>query len=125
MVDKPVSYPYYKGSSWSEAWSNTNFKRKAFGAAIVFAVLMLLLPYFFSIIEARQGFALNDWFLQAIPSQDCSITIFVFLWSTSLLIIIRSIQRPAFFLRVVYLLISITVIRMVSISLVPLEPPPD
>ena len=122
-MNKPVSYPYYKGSSWSEAWSNANFKRKAFGAAIVFTILMLLLPYFFAIIEARQGIALDDWFLQAIPSQDCSITIFVFLWSTSLLIIIRSIQQPAIFLRVVYLLIAITLIRMVSISLVPLEPP--
>ena len=45
------------------------------------------------------------------------------LWSTSLLMIIRCIQQPAIFLMAIYLLIAITLTRLITISLIPLDPP--
>lgn len=88
-----------------------------------FIAIVLLLPYFFAIIEARQGIVLNDWILSWIPAKDFSITIFIFVWSTSLLVVIRSIQQPAIFLRFIYLLIILTLTRIATISLFPLDPP--
>jgi hypothetical protein len=123
-VEKPVIYPYFGRNSWSEAWANLVFRRKLIGALVLFTALMLLLPYFFAIIETRPGgLQLNDWLLAQIPSQDCSVTIFIFLWSTSLLMVFRSIQQPAFFLTALSLLIAITLVRMLTISLIPLDPP--
>lgn len=123
-MEEPLIYPLLRSSSWTEAWTSTLFRSKVIGAAIVFISIVLYLPHFFSHIETRPGMVLNDWLLANIPAVDCSITIFIFLWSASLLIIIRSIQQPAIFLRAIYLLIVITLVRMGTISLFPLDPPP-
>ncbi|MEJ7588205.1 MAG: phosphatase PAP2-related protein [Ferruginibacter sp.] len=124
MVEEPVIYPYLKNSSWSEARTSPLFRRKAIVAIVIFTTIMMLLPYFFAVIEAREGVVLNDWLLQQIPARDCSITLFICLWSTSLLAMVRSFQHPGIFLRIIYLLIVITLTRVVTISLFPLEPPP-
>ncbi|MEO5888881.1 MAG: phosphatase PAP2-related protein [Ferruginibacter sp.] len=124
MVKEPVVYPYFRGSSWSEAWTSSVFRTKAIAAVLVFTAIMLLLPYFFAIIEAREGVVLNDWLLQKVPAYDCSVTIFIFLWSTGVLAIVRSVQQPAIFIRMIYLLIAITLVRVLTISLFPLDPPP-
>ena len=122
-MEEPIIYPLYRSSSWSEAWASNQFRSKAIGAVIIFITILLFLPHFFYIIEKRQGIVLNDWLLQSIPALDFSLTIFIFLWSTSLLIIIRSIQHPAIFLLSIFLLIVITLTRVVTISLFPLDPP--
>jgi PAP2 superfamily C-terminal len=124
MVEEQVIYPYFRTGSWSEAWTSYGFRRKAIAAGILFIAMMVSLPHFFSIIEARQGIVLNDWVLQRIPARDFSITIFIFLWSTSLLVIIRCIQQPAIFLLTIYVIIAITITRIITISLFPLDPPP-
>ena len=90
---------------------------------LLFAAILFLLPPFFSIIEARQGIVLNDWLLQQIPSMDFSILIFILVWSTSLLVLTRCIQQPAIFLMTLYFLILITLSRIITISIIPLDPP--
>jgi membrane-associated phospholipid phosphatase len=122
-VEKSISYPYYSNSSWSEAWANNLFKKKVIIGVLLFASILLLLPQFFSKIEARQGIVLNDWLLQRIPSMDFSVVIFILVWSTCLLILIRCIQQPAIFLMTLYFLIIITLSRIITISIVPLNPP--
>lgn len=122
-MEEPVIYPLYRSSSWSEAWTSTLFRSKAIGAVILFAAIVVFLPHFFSLVEARQGVVLNDWVLASLPARDFSITIFICLWSTSLLIIYRSVQQPAIFLMAIYLLIVITLVRIVTISLIPLDAP--
>ena len=122
-MEEPVIYPLFNPGSWSEAWANNLFRTKAIGGIVAFIAILLFLPYFFAIIEARQGIVLNDWLLPWIPARDFSVTIFIFVWSTSLLIIIRCIQQPAIFLRFIYLLIILTLTRIATISLFPLDPP--
>ncbi|MEO6550637.1 MAG: phosphatase PAP2-related protein [Ferruginibacter sp.] len=124
-MEKQVIYPYSNVSSWSEAWESSLFRKKIIGALILFIAIVLLLPHFFAIIEARPGVVLNDWLLNILPASDFSVTIFIFVWSSSLLIIIRGIQQPAIFLRSMSLLIAITIARVITISLVPLDPPLD
>ena len=73
------------------------FRIKVIGGLILFFAILLVLPYFFSFIEARHGTVLNDWLLRFIPARDFSVTILIFVWSTSLLIIVRCFQHPAIF----------------------------
>lgn len=122
-MEEPAIYPLFRTSSWSQAWANALFRKKIVGAVILFMTILLFLPHFFSIIEARPGIVLNDWLLQCIPARNFSLTIFIFVWSTSLLIIIRSVQQPAIFLTTINLIIIITICRVVTISIFPFDPP--
>jgi len=122
-VENSVSYPYYRNSSWSEAWSSSAFRKIVIGGVLLFAAILLSLPRFFAVIEARQGIVLNDWLLHIIPSMDSSVIIFILVWSTCLLVIARCIQQPAIFLMILYFLILITLIRILTISVIPLDPP--
>ena len=90
---------------------------------LVFSAILLILPRFFSVIEARQGIVLDDRLLHLIPSMDFSVLIFILVWSTFLLILIRCFQQPAIFLMILYFLILITLIRIITISIIPLNPP--
>ena len=110
-MENYISNPYYSNSSWSEAWANSLFRKKVIIGVLLFAAILFLLPPFFSIIEARQGIVLNDWLLQQIPSMDFSILIFILVWSTSN------------FLMTLYFLILITLSRIITISIIPLDPP--
>ena len=122
-MENPISYPYYSNSTWSEAWASSLFRKKVIIGILLFPSILLILPTFFSKIEARQGIVLNDWLLQRIPSMDFSVIIFILVWSTSLLILVRCIQKPAIFLMTLYFLIIITLLRIITISIIPLDPP--
>jgi len=122
-VEIPITYPYYSNSTWSEAWASSLFRKKVIIGILLFPSILLILPTFFSKIEARQGIVLNDWLLKRIPSMDFSVVIFILVWSTSLLILFRCIQKPAIFLMTLYFLIIITLLRIITISIIPLDPP--
>ena len=122
-MENPISHPYYSNSTWSEAWASSLFRKKVIIGILLFPSILLILPTFFSKIEARQGIVLNDWLLQRIPSMDFSVVIFILVWSTSLLILVRCIQKPAIFLMTLYFLIIITLLRIITISIIPLDPP--
>lgn len=122
-MEIPISYPYYSNSTWSEAWASSLFRKKVIIGVLLFASILFILPTFFSKIEARQGIVLNDWLFQRIPSMDFSVVIFILVWSTSLLILVRCIQKPAIFLMTLYFLIIITLLRIITISIIPLDPP--
>jgi len=118
-----VIYPYSYNKSWGKAWSNNYFKAKILTGVFVFVSILLYLPHFFSIIEARQGIVLNDRLLHVLPSGDFSVVIFILVWATSLLVVIRSVSQPAMALHLLYLLIAVTIIRIITISLFALDPP--
>lgn len=90
---------------------------------VLLACILMLLPLFFAFIEARKGVVLNDILLRYIGPADLSIPIFIIIWSTTLLFIIRSIYQPAVFINAVYCLSFLTLARITSIYLTPLDPP--
>ena len=118
-----TSYAYDKSNSWNEAWQNKLFRAKVIAAIVMFVAIIVFLPFFFAFIEKREGLILNDLLLQYIPAQDFSVTIFIIVWSASILVIIRSVQQPAIFLTVLFSLVLLLIIRIISIYLVPLNPP--
>ena len=117
------SYALSKSNGWNEAWQNRLFRIKVISGICLFGALLFILPSFFAIIEKREGIVLNDWLLNNIPSQDFSVPIFIIIWSASLLVIIRCVQQPVFFLTVLLSLVLLIIIRMATIYLVVLNPP--
>ncbi len=109
---------------WSEAWQLKSFRNKTFVALALVAIILLLLPSFFAFIEKREGMVLQDFVLERLPASDVSIPTFIIIWSVVLLVFYRIYQNPSIFLVVAYGFILMCIARVLTISLLPLNPPP-
>jgi membrane-associated phospholipid phosphatase len=109
--------------SWSKAWQERRFRNKTIIALVLVAIILTLLPTFFAFIEKREGMVLQDYVLDAIPAIDVSIPTFVIIWSTVLLVFFRIYQNPRLFLVIAYGFILMCLARVLTISMLPLNPP--
>jgi membrane-associated phospholipid phosphatase len=112
-----------KNISWSEAWQERRFRNKTIIALLLVALILLVLPTFFALIEKREGMVLQDYVLDAIPAIDVSFPTFVIIWSVVLLVFYRIYQNPRLFLLIAYGFILMCLARILTISLLPLNPP--
>ena len=110
--------------SWSDAWQEPRFRNKTIIALILVAIILILLPTFFAFIEKREGMVLQDFVLERLPATDVSIPTFIIIWSVVLLVFYRIYQNPIIFLVVAYGFILMCIARVLTISLLPLNPPP-
>lgn len=108
---------------WQAAWKSNIFRRKFAIGVVCLLALLGTFPYFFQVIERHRGPVLNDWVLSWIPPQDVSLTIFLVIWAMALLLLIRARRSPSIFMMFVYGYVIISLSRMLSINLVPLDPP--
>lgn len=109
---------------WQDIFStNKTFRRKMIITLIILILVIISLPTFFNYIEQRKGAYLHDLILQHIPAADVSLLTFLIIWSMSGLVIIRCIQRPSFALLMLMSFTLLCLARMVSITMVPLDPP--
>ncbi len=123
MVQNISNYTLHKNTTWAVAWQDVAFRTKIIAGCLVFAILVAVLPSFFALIEKREGVVLHDLILHYIPARNFSLLIFVIIWSSSVLVLIRSIQQPVFFLTVLLSLILVLIARMLTIYFVVLDPP--
>lgn len=108
---------------WATAIQNRAFRRKFFPALIANLLILFFLPHFFQAIEKRTGPPLNDLLLARLPAIDLSLPIFGVIWCMAFLFFIRSIQSPRLFLVFLYGYFLVFLTRMLSIYLIPLNPP--
>ena len=110
-------------NNWKRAFDTSpKVVRLLSGSAILFTILSLL-PHFFARIEKREGTVLNDWLLAAVPPHNVSAVIFIVIWGMGLLILFRAIYKPEIYVKYVWALIFVSIVRMITISLVALDPP--
>jgi membrane-associated phospholipid phosphatase len=92
------------------------------GLIIAFTILSFF-PFFFRTIEERHGIVLNDPILRLLPAYNVSIPLFIIIWTLTILAIVRSIQGPRMFLTFTWAFILLSLFRMLTITLVPLDAP--
>jgi hypothetical protein len=109
--------------AWRKAWGDRRFRVKTIIGSIVFLAILISFPYFFAIIEQRKGVVLNDPLLNLIPAIDVSALTFIFIWSVIVFMFVRCIQDPSFFILSLCCMLLLFLSRMITISLVPLDPP--
>ena len=109
--------------SWSKAWQERRFRNKTIIALLLVTIILTLLPTFFAFIEKREGMVLQDYLLDVIPAMDVSIPTFIIIWSVVMLVLYRIYQNPRLFLVVAYGFILMCLARILTISLLPLNPP--
>lgn len=109
--------------AWNEVWKNPTFKRKTLVYSSLLVVILLILPFFFSAIEQRNGSQLYDPILQLIPAVDVSLATFLVIWSMTIFMAVRMLHNPSLFLFTLCSMVVLFLSRLISISLLPLEPP--
>jgi len=90
---------------------------------VIIIPLLAFFPYFFQSIEHRHGIILNDPVLRVLPPHNVSVPLFIIIWALSLLALVRAVQHPRMFLTFLWAFIPLSLFRMLTITLVPLDPP--
>lgn len=118
LTPKPIP-----NSTWPKAWTSPTFRRTFAIGLAGFIALLAAFPSFFYTIEQHSGPVLDDWLLNQLPPHDVSLIIFGIIWATALLLVVRALKSPALFLIFVYSYVLVSLSRMLSITLFPLNPP--
>jgi hypothetical protein len=110
-------------TNWERAWQNKPFRIKLLITVPALVIILYCFTILFDYIQYRPGTLLNDWVLNELPPHNVSVLIFIFIWSPVALAIVRSVKDPEFFLLALSMYTILTLFRLTSIYLVPLEPP--
>ena len=109
--------------SWREAFLNRSIKITLITGIVLVAGLLSILPTFFDFIEKRHGIVLNDVLLQLLPVINLSVPIFIVIWCTAAIMAIRVFKNPYLLTLFIWCFLFLTLSRMITISIVPLDPP--
>ncbi len=110
--------------NWRQTWNSSLQRAQMIIGSVLITIILFMLPSFFNQIEKRDGIVVNDYLLAALPAYNVSIAIFTILWGIGLYTLFRAIQKPSIFITYTWGLIFVCILRVLTISLIPLNPPP-
>ncbi|HEU5290225.1 MAG TPA: phosphatase PAP2-related protein [Cyclobacteriaceae bacterium] len=114
-------------SSILQRWRSTlqfkSFRYKILISGLLAGVCAFLAPIIFQFIQERKGPILNDYLLRWLPAHDLSILTFTVLYIFILAGVISLLQNPQLFLQTLQAYLILTIMRFISLLLVPLNPP--
>jgi membrane-associated phospholipid phosphatase len=108
---------------WQDALHLPGFKSKVISGLVIVASMLSTFPVFFQTIERRQGILLDDPVLRMLPPHNISLVLFVIIWSITLLCVVKAAQTPQMFVTFLWSFIFLSIFRVLTITLVPLDPP--
>lgn len=111
------------GCSWYITWKKEAFRKSMYGALTGLGLIILFIPYFFCEIEKRNGRVLNDRILAHLPVYNVSVFIFILLYGSLLWMAVKLFNNPVAVLTIFWGYTILSVFRMITISLVALNPP--
>jgi PAP2 superfamily C-terminal len=109
--------------TWSSAWKIASFKWKFWTGMVIFAGILIALPFFFNAIEERNGLFLSDVVLNWIQPRNVSVAVFFLIWSCCLILVIRIYRDPMILLVMLWAYNGVTLVRMACIGFISLNPP--
>lgn len=112
-------------SAWKFFWDKKSFRIQFLISFCVLFSFMFVFPYFFDFIEARKGKLLTDPILNMFPAADVSTLVFSILYFAVISWLIISLKNPKLLLAGIQTYGIVTILRMITITLFPLEPPLD
>jgi len=108
---------------WRSALQVKSFRNKIIISGLLIGVCAFIAPILFPFIQQREGPTLNDYLLLLLPAFDLSVWIFALLYILILLGVISLLQNPQYFLQALQAYIILTIMRFITMLLVPLNPP--
>ena len=125
LARTPAGPPALDEGPWALALAQSAFRRSWLLLALLFAILMPLVPGFFAFIQQRPGAVVLDPLLALLPRHDVAVPVFVLMYGGVLVAIGWLTRHPYLFLRGMWGYFLLLVLRMATIWLVPLAPPLD
>ena len=111
------------GNRWAIALQSIRFRAEFFVTWVLAIAAFLFNPHFFNAIQQRPGMLLNDPILAWLPSVDLSGYIFLLIYSCTVVVLVYISMYPKLFVRGIQAFVLLTVLRYISIYLVPLAEP--
>ncbi len=109
--------------NWKTALGNEYFRNRFFISIIIVSVILIGFAFLLAYIETRQGHTFYDPVLNFIKPRDVSDFIFFVTYSTALVGIFYSFLSPYRFLHLIQMYGALTILRIVTLFFIPLEPP--
>ena len=110
-------------STWKEAWTYPSFRIQSIITLVAVSSFTIIFSRFFDFVESRQGSFLNDFILTMLPAYNVSWIVFFFLYSGIIFGIYYHLRQPKIILIIFQTYVLVTLLRICSITLIPLEPP--
>jgi hypothetical protein len=108
---------------WRSALQVKSFRNKIIISGILLGACAFIAPTLFQFIQQREGPTLNDYILLWLPVYDLSVWVFTILYLLILTGVIFIVQNPNLFLKTLQAYIILTILRFITMLLVPLNPP--
>ncbi|MFZ7114056.1 MAG: phosphatase PAP2-related protein [Bacteroidota bacterium] len=121
-MNKPHPQPSAK-EAWKGALNNVNFRWQFIVTLLILSTFTFIFKHFFDYIESRQGTQLGDFVLDLLPAYNVSWGVFFILYSAIVIGIYTHRAHPKTVLIIFQTYILVTFVRMITITLLPLEPP--
>ena len=118
-------YFYSIRQAWHIHLANRKNKITTATSFLFLVITLSIYPRFLNYIELRNGFVLNDYLLALFKPVNLSWLIFISLYSSCIIGIIKLIERPRIFTLAVQSYVLLVLFRMVAMFFVPLNPPVD
>jgi hypothetical protein len=109
--------------AWKHAWTFPAFRIQAIITMVIAFSFTIVFNKFFDFVESRQGTFLNDYILDQIPPYNVAWIVFFFLYSGIIFGLYYHMSHPKTILIMFQTYILVTLLRICSITLFPLEPP--
>jgi len=122
----PVITPMRKFiEQWKRAWRVRSFREQLVVTVPVLLISLVALRIFLEYIEHRSGVMIADPVLELLPVIDLTWITFALLCSGLVLGIATLCFRPYALVRTLRAFVVMTLLRIVYISFLPLDPPPE
>lgn len=108
---------------WKEATAEKRFTTLLIGVLVYLIFIVVFLNWFFPYINHRHGFILKDPLLSLISPVDLSKWIFSILYLSVFASFIYLLRHPDWFLRTLITMALIYSLRIITLYLIPLDPP--
>ena len=109
--------------NWKIALSNKRFRWRLITSFFLLLLILTGFAWFLAYIENRQGHTFYDPILNFLKPRDVSYFIFFTTYSAAAIGLVYAFNSPYKFLHLIQMYGSLTILRIVTIFFVPLEPP--
>lgn len=110
--------------NWKNAWASPEFRKHFIITLSALVLLAAFIDHFFYFIQSRNGHPLRDVVLDWLPAHDVSIYIFASLYAGAIIAMASAMRHPEALLTGLQAYGYLTLMRMVTLYFIPLEPHP-
>lgn len=109
--------------SWKDFFSSHRNRIEFIISILLLAVILFTLTNFLNYVESRNGFSFDDPILSLFEPNDLTWLIFTLIYGSLIVAILNLISKPEKLLFTIQLYTLMVVVRIISMWLLPLNPP--